>query len=67
MDDYAKILGKVLARFGENLYLDLSWVVLGSYVYKDLDACTALIKKYPDNFVIGSDAVGKYSVGYNYP
>ena len=61
VDDYANILGKVLVRFGENLYLDLSWVVLGSYVYKDLDAWLALIKKHPDNFVIGSDAVGKYS------
>ena len=61
VDDYATILDGVLKRFGDNLYLDLSWVVLGSYVYKDLDAWSALIKKYPDNFVIGSDAVGKYS------
>ena len=61
VDGYAKILDGVLASYGENLYLDLSWVVLGSYVYKDLDAWLALIKKYPDNFVIGSDAVGKSS------
>lgn len=61
VDGYAKILDEVLARYGENLYLDLSWVVLGSYIYKDLDAWLALIKKYPDNFVIGSDAVGKAS------
>jgi len=61
VDDYEKILDGVLARYGDNLFLDLSWVVLGSYVYKDLDAWLALIKKYPDNFVIGSDAVGKSS------
>lgn len=59
--DYVDVLDEVLKRFGDNLYLDLSWVVLGSYVYKDLDAWARLIKKYPDNFVIGSDAVGKYS------
>ena len=61
VDGYAKILDGVLASYGENLYLDLSWVVLGSYIYKDLDAWLALIRKYPDNFVIGSDSVGKPS------
>jgi hypothetical protein len=36
-------------------------VVLGSYVYKDMDGWVAMIQKYPDNFLIGSDSVGKYS------
>ena len=58
---YAKTLDRVLARFQDNLFIALSWVVLGSYVYKDLDGWLALIKKYPDNFVIGSDSVGKSS------
>ena len=35
--------------------------MLGSYVYRDLDGWVALIGKYPDNFLIGSDSVGKYS------
>jgi hypothetical protein len=36
-------------------------VVLGAYVYKNLEEWVALIQKYPDNFLIGSDSVGKYS------
>ena len=48
-------------RLPRESYLDLSWVVLGAYVYKNLDEWVALIQKYPDNFLIGSDSVGKYS------
>ncbi len=59
--DYRQILERVLKEYHENLFIDLSWVVLGSYVYKDLDGWVSLIKKYPDNFLIGSDSVGKYS------
>ena len=59
--DYYKVLDNILENYHENLYLDLSWVVLGSYVYKDLDNWISLIKKYPNNFLIGSDSVGKYS------
>jgi len=59
--DYEKTLGKLLEQYPDNLFLDLSWVVLGSYIYKSMDQWVALIKRYPDNFVIGSDSVGKYS------
>ena len=55
----SQILERVLKEYHENLFIDLSWVVLGSYVYKDLDGWVSLIKKYPDNFLIGSDSVGK--------
>ena len=54
-------LERILDEYHENLYLDLSWVVLGSYVYKNLDKWVALINKHPNNFLIGSDSVGKYS------
>lgn len=61
INDYYIVLDNILENYHENLYLDLSWVVLGSYVYKDLDNWISLIKKYPNNFLIGSDSVGKYS------
>ena len=61
VDNYRQTLERILDDYHENLYLDLSWVVLGAYVYKNLDEWVALIQKYPDNFLIGSDSVGKYS------
>ncbi len=61
VDNYRQTLEQILDEYHENLYLDLSWVVLGSYVYKNLKEWVALIQKYPDNFLIGSDSVGKYS------
>ena len=61
VENYRQTLERILDDYHENLYLDLSWVVLGSYVYKNLDEWVALIQKYPDNFLIGSDSVGKYS------
>ena len=59
--NYHDVLERILEDYHENLYLDLSWVILGSYIYKDLDNWTKLITKYPNNFLIGSDSVGKYS------
>jgi hypothetical protein len=41
------------------VYIDLSWVVFEDYILKDLDGWAALIEKYPDNFMIGSDKVGR--------
>ena len=61
VDDYRQTLEQILDEYHENLFLDLSWVVLGSYVYKNLKEWVALIQKYPDNFLIRSDSVGKYS------
>lgn len=61
VENYRQTLERILDEYHEYLYLDLSWVVLGAYVYKNLEEWVALIQKYPDNFLIGSDSVGKYS------
>ena len=61
VENYRQTLERILDEYNEYLYLDLSWVVLGAYVYKNLEEWVALIQKYPDNFLIGSDSVGKYS------
>ena len=56
--DLPGILDKVLEAHKSHVYIDLSWVLLDDYIFKDLEAWAALIRKYPDNFMIGSDAVG---------
>ena len=48
---------EVLEAFGDQVYIDLSWVVLDDYVYKDLGQWVQLIEQYPTRFMIGSDAV----------
>ena len=53
-------LDRMLAKQGGHVYIDLSWVVYPDYILKDLLAWVALIKKYPNNFMIGSDAVGRF-------
>ena len=59
--DLPGALDAVLAKHGSHVYIDLSWVVYPDYVLQDLEAWTALIRKYPRNFLIGSDAVGRFS------
>jgi hypothetical protein len=54
-------INEVLKEYGDQVYIDLSWVVLQDYVMKDLDTWVELIKRYPDRFMIGSDVVGKVS------
>ena len=49
---------EVLKDSGDQVYIDLSWVVLDDYIYKDLDRWVQLINQYPERFMIGSDAVG---------
>jgi hypothetical protein len=56
--DLPGILDGVLAAHANHVTIDLSWVVLDDYVFKDLEAWVALIKKYPGNFMLGSDIVG---------
>jgi hypothetical protein len=53
-------LDRVLAKNRDHVYVDLSWVVYPNYVLKDLNAWAELIRKYPTNFMIGSDAVGTF-------
>lgn len=47
-----------------NLWIDLSWSVLDPYILdkdgKPREAWVALIEKYPDRFVLGSDLVGHF-------
>jgi hypothetical protein len=58
VDDLTDILDELLSVHRTHVFIDLSWVVLDEYVLKDLEAWTALIRKYPDNFLVGSDVVG---------
>lgn len=55
---------KQLLAEHDNLYIDLSWTVLRPYILDKGDQpdpdWLALIKRYPDRFMIGSDALGKY-------
>ncbi|MFH1747663.1 MAG: hypothetical protein ABIG44_11530 [Planctomycetota bacterium] len=51
-------IGTVLNRFEGQVYVDLSWVVYEDYILKDLESWAALIKKYPESFMLGSDVVG---------
>lgn len=53
-------LDRVLADHQNHVIIDLSWVVFPSYILQDLDGWSALIRRYPNNFVIGSDAVGRF-------
>ena len=63
IDGLPAILAGVLEAHREHVWIDLSWVVYEDYILQDLATWVALIERYPDNFVIGSDAVGRYD-GY---
>lgn len=46
-----------------NLYFDISWLVFEEYIARteaSLDQWAALVKKYPDRFMIGTDVVGHW-------
>ena len=56
------IVSELLAEH-DNLYIDLSWTVLEPYLINDGkpdDDWVALVKAYPDRFMIGSDLVGRF-------
>lgn len=53
-------LARVLDAHHDHVLVDLSWVVYPEYVLKNLDDWAALIRAYPDNFVLGSDVVGSF-------
>ena len=62
---HTQIVDEML-RDNPNLYYDISWVVFDDYINKNeesLDEWAALIEKYPDRFMIGSDKVGHWD-GY---
>lgn len=57
---------ETMLKKNKNLYYDISWVVFEEYIgksEKSLDKWAALIEKYPDRFMIGSDKVGHWE-GY---
>ena len=51
-------ISAVLNRFEGQVYVDLSWVVYEDYILRDLGSWAALVKKYPESFMLGSDVVG---------
>ena len=57
-------LEKLLANH-KNLYVDLSWTVLESYLlnkdHKAVAGWVALVEQYPTRFMIVSDALGSYT------
>ncbi|MFV0279072.1 MAG: amidohydrolase family protein [Parahaliea sp.] len=63
MDFLLPELQRLLATH-DNLYVDLSWTVLRPYLLDDSDRpdpdWVALVARYPERFVIGSDLLGKY-------
>ena len=61
VDNLAFWIEEVLKETGNQVYIDLSWVVLDDYVHRELDRWVELIERYPDRFMIGSDAVGAAS------
>ncbi len=60
--DLLSITENMLAE-NPNLFYDISWVVYDDYIAKDeqsLAEWAALIEKYPNRFMIGSDKVGHW-------
>ena len=49
---------EMLGSYGDQLYIDLSWVVFDAYLLPNLGAWVKLIERHPDRFMIGSDVVG---------
>ena len=72
MEELLIIAGNLLHTY-ENLYVDISWIFFDNYVRGDLmrdvgdtwiffvDMWAALIEKYSDRFMIGSDKVGHWA------
>ncbi|MHC5004181.1 MAG: amidohydrolase family protein [Planctomycetota bacterium] len=54
-------LDRLLQQHGHHVYIDLSWVVYENYVLQDLDSWVDLIRRHPDNFMIGSDKVARFA------
>jgi predicted TIM-barrel fold metal-dependent hydrolase len=63
MDFLLPVLTRLLEDY-PNLYVDLSWSVLEPYLLDDKGvprkAWVALVERYPERFMLGSDVVGKF-------
>lgn len=60
--DLYDIVATLLAE-NDNLYIDLSWTVLETYLLDDGEPhadWVALAEQYPDRFMIGTDLVGRF-------
>lgn len=76
VDDLVPLHDQILARHGDHVFVDLSWVVFEDYIIErdeqhhilydgEGDAMIRqewidLIEKYPDNFMLGSDIVADF-------
>jgi hypothetical protein len=61
IDDLHFWIDEVLKTYSDQVFIDLSWVVLDDYVLPNLESWVKLISRYPDRFMIGSDVVGTVS------
>jgi len=63
MDFLLPVLTRLLEDY-PNLYVDLSWSVLEPYLLDDKGVprkeWVALVEKYPERFMLGSDVVGRF-------
>lgn len=63
MDFLLPTLERMLADY-PNLYIDLSWSVLRPYLLDDkgqpVDEWLALVERFPERFMLGSDVVGRF-------
>ena len=63
MDFLLPVLTRLLADYA-NLYVDLSWSVLEPYLLDEQGVprqeWLALVERYPDRFMLGSDVVGRF-------
>ena len=58
-----KEIRRLLSTY-EQLWIDLSWVVLGDYIAPDGKPAPdwiELVEEFPDRFMIGSDTVGRFT------
>ncbi|MCU1783305.1 amidohydrolase [Pseudomonas sp. 13B_2.1_Bac1] len=64
MDFLLPTLSRLLEAY-PNLYIDLSWSMLTPYLLDDADKprpeWTALVERFPERFMLGSDVVGRFN------
>ncbi len=67
IDDLTKVISNML-RNNNNLYIDISFVVLENYIMADGNVSKdwiELIEKYPNRFLFGTDNLGGYKDFYD--
>lgn len=64
MDFLLPTLSRLLEAY-PNLYIDLSWSMLTPYLLDDAGQprpeWVALVKRFPERFMVGSDVVGRFN------